>query len=56
MIMTLQTCLLRALCGAALSVIPASAAGITLTINPVEPTVTVSGATRVDLTISGLRR
>ena len=52
--MQIQTYLLRALVGAAFTVIPASAAGITLTVNPLQPSAGVGGTSQIDLMIGGL--
>ncbi len=46
--------LVSALLGSALMVIPASAAGTTLTVDPLQSSVAVGGTTEVELTVSGL--
>ena len=50
----LQTCILRVLCAAALAVTSAQAAGITLAVKPMQPSVAVGATIQVNLTISGL--
>ncbi len=52
--MKLEPGILQTLLAAALAVTPAQAAGITLTVNPMQPGVGVGATTQVDLTISGL--
>ena len=52
--MKFQTGILQTLLAAALAVTPAQAAGITLTVNPMQPSAGVGETTQVDFTISGL--
>lgn len=50
----LRSLMLRTLCAAAFTAIPALPAGITLAVDPIQASVAVGATTTIDLTISGL--